>query len=191
MRVNLTYNETSRSISSVIESPTSQNITISMGIQSFGLPISIYFETGPNTFSTIREFKYNPQAAASLQKYLTPYSNALNNDVYLAKVDWNISNNSAYNDSNWQEFPLPARGFTINAPTLQLQPYSEGTFRFSMLVSNLTAGYYVTFLGFAVAWKNSPGGDAALDLATYFPISVGSGQWNQDITGTCPTMSGY
>jgi outer membrane receptor protein involved in Fe transport len=33
------------------------------------------------------------QAAQSLQKYLTPYSNALNNDVYLGKVDWNISNN--------------------------------------------------------------------------------------------------
>ncbi len=31
------------------------------------------------------------QAAQSLQKYLTPYSNALNNDVYLGKVDWNIS----------------------------------------------------------------------------------------------------
>ena len=33
------------------------------------------------------------QAAQSLQKYLTPYSNALNNDVYLGKVDWNIGSN--------------------------------------------------------------------------------------------------
>ncbi len=33
------------------------------------------------------------QAAQSLQKYLTPYSNALNNDVYLGKVDWEITNN--------------------------------------------------------------------------------------------------
>src|SRR5581483_834788 len=33
------------------------------------------------------------QAAASLQKYVTAYSNALNNDVYLGKVDWNISDN--------------------------------------------------------------------------------------------------
>ncbi|HLH00785.1 MAG TPA: carboxypeptidase regulatory-like domain-containing protein [Bryobacteraceae bacterium] len=33
------------------------------------------------------------QAAQSLQKYLTPYSNALNNDVYLGKVDWNLTNN--------------------------------------------------------------------------------------------------
>ncbi|HTR34514.1 MAG TPA: TonB-dependent receptor [Bryobacteraceae bacterium] len=31
------------------------------------------------------------QAFQSLQQYLTPYSNGLNNDVYLGKVDWNIS----------------------------------------------------------------------------------------------------
>ena len=31
------------------------------------------------------------QGAQMLQKYLTPYSNALNNDVYLGKVDWNIT----------------------------------------------------------------------------------------------------
>ena len=33
------------------------------------------------------------QAAASLQQYLTPYSNQLNNDVYLAKVDLDINSN--------------------------------------------------------------------------------------------------
>ena len=33
------------------------------------------------------------QAAQSLQKYLTPYSNALNNNVYLGKVDWTLTNN--------------------------------------------------------------------------------------------------
>ena len=33
------------------------------------------------------------QGAQMLQKYLTPYSNALNNDVYLGKVDWNLTSN--------------------------------------------------------------------------------------------------
>jgi hypothetical protein len=169
-RVNLGYNITSQSVTSVIESPNKQNITFTTGIQSFSFPITVWFATGPGTFSTIREFNFNPQ--------VTP----IPGDT----CDWNISNQSVYSNGNWREFPLPAQGFTINAPPLHLQPYSQGTFRFSMLVSNLTAGYYVTFLGFVISWQNSPGINTALDLGTYFPISVGSGQWNQNISGTCP-----
>jgi hypothetical protein len=173
-RGNLGYNITSQSVSSVIESSTKQNITFTVGIQSFSFPITVWFATGPGTFSTIREFNFNPQ--------VTP----IPGDA----CDWNISNQSVYSNGNWREFPLPAQGFTINAPTLHLQPYSQGTFRFSMLVSNLTAGYYVTFLGFVITWQNSPGINTSPDLGTYFPISVGSGQWNQNITGSCPTSSG-
>jgi TonB dependent receptor-like, beta-barrel len=33
------------------------------------------------------------QAIASLQPYFVSYANSLNNDVYLGKVDWNITNN--------------------------------------------------------------------------------------------------
>ena len=66
------------------------------------------------------------QAAQSLQKYLTPYSNALNNDVYLGKVDWNISNNQRisvrYKANRFvgQDFEKrPGRKVRQGAPRLQ------------------------------------------------------------------------
>ncbi len=162
------WNETSRSVASIVESPTEQNITFTMGIQSFSYPITVRFATGTSTFSDIRKFTSNPE--------VTPIpGNA---------CDWNIVNQSAFNTMN--EYGLPIQGITVNAPTLQLQPFSHGTFTFSMLISNLTAGYYVTFLAFVVTWQYSPGINTASDLGTYFPISVGSGQWNENINGTCP-----
>jgi outer membrane receptor protein involved in Fe transport len=52
--------------------------------------------TTPNpVFLTVGPDATNPlsvQGYQSLQKYLTPYSNGLNNDVYLGKVDWNAAN---------------------------------------------------------------------------------------------------
>ena len=43
---------------------------------------------------------------ASLSQYLVPYNNSLNNNVYLGKVDWNISNNQRvsfrYNANRFQ-----------------------------------------------------------------------------------------
>ncbi len=169
-KVAIGYNITSRSVTSIIQSPARQNINFTVGIQSFSFPITVWFATGLTSY--IRMFKGNPEVKPSP-------GNA---------CDWNITNSSAYDEGNFQEFGLPAPGFTVSAPTLHLPPYSQGTFRFSMLVENLTKGYYVAFLGFVVTWKNSPGINTHPDLGTYFPISVGSGQWNQDIVNsTCPS----
>ena len=169
-KVAIGYNITSRSVTSIIQSPARQNITFTVGIQSFSFPITVWFATGLTSY--IRMFKGNPEVKPSP-------GNA---------CDWSITNSSAYDEGNFQEFGLPAPGFTVSAPTLHLPPYSQGTFRFSMLVENLTKGYYVAFLGFVITWKNSPGINTHPDLGTYFPISVGSGQWNQDIVNsTCPS----
>lgn len=49
-------------------------------------PNPVILTVGPDPADPLSVQGYN-----SLQKYVAPYSNALNNDVYLGKVDWQIS----------------------------------------------------------------------------------------------------
>jgi hypothetical protein len=156
------YNETSESVSSMINSKGDQNITFKAGIQSFSLPLQIGFVDGPIDFHYIRQWSGNPE--------LTPTNNT---------CDWTVTNQSAFPN----DIQLPIQGISINAPTLSLAPFSSGTFTYSMLISNLTAGYYGTFLTFYVSWGAD--NNTNLNLGTFFPISVGSGQWDEPINGSC------
>ncbi len=158
------YNETSESVSSVINSNGEQNITFKIGIQSFSLPLQVGFDNSPIDFHYIRHWSGNPQ--------LTPTNNT---------CDWTVTNQSA--DDNENDISLPIQGIHINAPMLSLAPNSLGTFTFSMLISNLTAGYYGTFLTFYVSWGAN--NNTNLNLGTFFPITVGSGQWAEPIRGSC------
>ncbi len=49
-------------------------------------PNPVFLTVGPDTADPLSVQGYN-----SLQKYLTTYSNALNNDVYLGKADWELT----------------------------------------------------------------------------------------------------
>jgi outer membrane receptor protein involved in Fe transport len=51
-------------------------------------PNPVFLTVGPDSADPL-----SVQGYQSLQKYLSPYSNALNNDVYLGKGDWDISSN--------------------------------------------------------------------------------------------------
>lgn len=51
-------------------------------------PNPVFLTVGPDTTNPL-----SVQGYQSLQSYLTPYSNSLNNDVYLGKMDWDITNN--------------------------------------------------------------------------------------------------
>jgi hypothetical protein len=51
-------------------------------------PNPVFLTVGPDNADPL-----SVQGYQSLQKYLSPYSNALNNDVYLGKGDWDISSN--------------------------------------------------------------------------------------------------
>lgn len=50
-------------------------------------PNPVFLTVGPDATDPLSLQGYN-----SLQKYVTSYANALNNDVYLGKVDWDITN---------------------------------------------------------------------------------------------------
>lgn len=161
---------TGENITSVVESPSQQNITITVGVHSFAPSLTLVFATGISTFSTIRVFKGNPE-------------------VLLAAgdpCDGTITNASAYDNGNFNELSvLVIPGFTVNAPTVHVKPFSNATFTFSLEVDNPPPGYYVTFLGFVIQWQGSPGDNDAVNLSTYFPINPGSGQFNESVSGAC------
>jgi outer membrane receptor protein involved in Fe transport len=50
-------------------------------------PNPVFLTVGPDPTDPL-----SVQGYQSLQKYLAPYSNGLNNDVYLGKVDWDLTN---------------------------------------------------------------------------------------------------
>jgi hypothetical protein len=64
-------------------------------------PNPVFLTVGPDTSDPFSVQGYN-----SLQKYLGAYSNALNNDVYLGKVDWELTNSQRlsvrYNANRFQ-----------------------------------------------------------------------------------------
>ncbi|MDA4132949.1 MAG: hypothetical protein OK454_07475, partial [Thaumarchaeota archaeon] len=153
-----------------------QNITISVGVRSFASPLTLFFDTGPSSFDTVRVFQGKPAMFPTL------------GDVY----DW------YENETGPQGSPSPAGkmsevpvesvpGITVDAPTIQMQPFSNATFKFSMEIDNPPPGYYITFLGFVIQLHNGQKtSSGAVDLATYFPIDPPFGQLDENITGTCP-----
>ena len=179
----LPFHETSRSVKSTVVSPTEQNITVTLGIQSYGLPVTVEFLTNP-----FKDDAYMARWASNPQEAATPGD----------PCDWTSPNNDYANDYN--ELDVPLSGVTVDAPTLNLKPVSNGTFRFSVVVSNLTQGYiggdgnpslgYVTGGYFAavfsayVVWgsETSPATYADLDLTSFFPV----GAIGQAASGACP-----
>lgn len=162
------YNVTSRYVSSVVQSPSQQNITFSVGVHSFASPITLFFDTGPSSFDTLRVFQRNP--------YQIPTPGD--------PCDW--LGGQAGNGGDETEVPVESvPGITVSAPTIQMQPFSNATFKFSMEIDNPPPGYYITFLGFAIevtGQRNS----GFVNLATYFPINPPFGQLDENISGSCP-----
>lgn len=170
--VSMPYSVTSRYITSVVQSPSRQNITISVGIRSFASPFTVVFATGEYTPSTIRALTGNP-------KMVPTHGDA---------CDWLPTNSSAFNAFE-QDSVLTIPGFTVNAPPVHVQPFSNATFRFSMEVDNPPPSYYITFLGLAIQYVNGTVVNSAVDLSSFFPINAGSGQLDENITGACTPIN--
>jgi hypothetical protein len=167
------YNVTSRYISSVVQSPSRQNITITVDVRSFASPFTMVFATDAYTPDTIRVFRGNPE--------MVPMPGD--------PCDWIATNESALNTlEQYSVVTIP--GFTVNAPLVHVPPFSNATFKFSMEVDDPPPGYYLTFLGFLVQYNNSTSTNDAVLLADFFPINAGSGQLNQNITCACPPLNG-
>jgi hypothetical protein len=169
--LSLGYNVTSRYITSTVQSPARQNITISVGIRSYGTALTLALDP-----STIRAFYTNPNMVP------TPGD----------PCDWVLTNRTALY-TMVQDSALTFPGFTVNAPPVHVAPFSNGTFKFSMEVNDTAPDYYLTYLGFAVQFENGTGIIGNYDdvtLATYFPINAGSGQLDQNITGACSPLDG-
>jgi len=179
MRFSIPFHETSRTIQSTVLSPTEQNITVKLGIESFGIPVTVEFLTNP-----FKDYAYMVQWAND------PQESPVTGDP----CDWNSSSN--LNPDN--ELSVPLSGVTVSAPTLNLQPYSNGTFTFSVLVDNLTqgyaggigstkyviGGYYAALFSAYANWGESAT-YADLALTSYFPV----GPIGQSVSGACPAPS--
>ena len=182
MRFSIPFHEVSRSIQSTVLSPTEQNVTVTLGIRSYGLPVTVELLEGPYKDNTyIARWAGDPQEVATTAD----------------PCDWLSSNNYA---NDYDALEIQISGVTVDAPTLHLQPYSNGTFTFSLRIWNLTGGFtgeglgagntgYVSGGYFAadfsayVVWGNST--DTAtyadLDLTSFFPL----GTIGQTLSGAC------
>jgi hypothetical protein len=182
VQFSMPFHEVSRSIQSTVLSPKEQNVTVTLGIQSYGLPVTVELLEGPYKDNTyIARWAGDPQEVATTGD----------------PCDWLSSNNYA---NDYDALEIQISGVTVDAPTLHLQPYSNGTFTFSIRIWNLTGGFtgeglgagnsgYVSGGYFAadfsayVVWGNST--DTAtyanLDLTSFFPL----GAIGPTLSGAC------
>lgn len=176
------FHEVSRSVQSTALSPTEQNITVTLGIQSYGLPVTVQLlEEGGRDNTYIARFANNPNETATTGD----------------PCDWKSPNNYA---KDYDGLQVQIAGVTLGGPTLHLQPYSNGTFTFSLRIWNLTGGftgeglgagntgyvsggYFAAVFSAYVVWGNSTdtGTFANLDLLSFFPL----GSIGQTVSGSC------
>jgi hypothetical protein len=166
------FNETSRSVVSVIESSNVQNVTFKIGIESYSDPLTIVFGSGSSP-ATSGFGAYSPNHKVES----TP------GDV----CDWNLVDLGVQaNSSTPYPSEIPAADVVLDAPALNLQPFSSGVFSYSVLLSNLPQGVFVFSPYLTLSWNSDPHDKTIINFAQYFPINGASGVWNQDVSGTCP-----
>jgi hypothetical protein len=182
MRFSVPFHEVSRSIQSTVLSPTEQNVTVTLGIQSYGLPVTVELLEGQ-----YKDNAYVARFAGDPQEVVTTGD----------PCDWLSSNNYA---NEYDALEIQIAGVTIDAPTLHLQPFSNGTFTFSMRIWNLTGGftgeglgagntgyvsggYFAAVFSAYAAWGNSSdtGASANFDILSFFPL----GAIGETVSGAC------
>ena len=187
MRFDIPFHETSRSIQSVVMSPTEQNITVKLGIESYAFPVRVGQPPPPtlNDWYYLAHWNGNPELSP------TPGD----------ACDWSVGNSTMIGRDN--DLFLPLYGITVNAPNLYLAPHSNGTYTFSIEISNLTqgtagpygsptyvkGGYFATLLSALVTWGSGISGNsgyATLDLSTFLPV----GQIGEPVSGSCTVGEG-
>jgi hypothetical protein len=154
-RFNPYENSTDISVSSFPTSNGGENITFEMHFQTFSYPVTLGSPVGDSSY--IRVFTGNPELITL----------PANNDC-----SWYPENDTAVNDMTITPFDkLPSDYLQIDAPTLQMSPYSSTNYTFSILILGPIARYTAIDLG-----------NAAVSVA-YFPVSI-AGQL-QTISGSC------
>jgi hypothetical protein len=156
---------------SVSSSPTPQgaeNVTFRMQVQSFSQPLSLGLSLNRSFF---RSFNGNPGLAPlSASDYCS----------------WNAANDSALDQVSISKLQNePASVIQINAPTLNLKPYSNGSFTVSILVEPPVPQYSAVYLYLYTSSPDRP--TLYLDFADYFPVSV-TGELTS-LSGTCPSVT--
>jgi len=165
----LTSGITNVSVSSFPTPQGAENVTLRMQVQSFSQPLSLGLSLNESFFRT---FYGNPGLTpAFIGDYCT----------------WSATNDSALGGqvSISKLKNEPASVIQINAPTLNLEPYSNGSFTVSILVEPPVSQYSAVYV---YLYTNSPDRPTLyLDFADYVPVSVG-GQ-PQTVSGLCPSVT--
>ncbi len=165
-RVNPEVNVTGISVSSFPTPQGAENVTFRMSVQSFSYPISVGLSLNE---SAVRVTDGNP--------LMTPGPAG---DYCF----WDGSNQTALSDMDSTTLTsLPASYMRIDAPVLQLGPYSNSTYSISLLISGPVARFTGLFLQYYTQAPGKPQGYSL--LAADFPVAV-SGQL-QTISGSCNT----
>jgi hypothetical protein len=161
----LTSGITNVSVSSFPTPQGAENVTFRMQVQSFSQPLSLGLSLNRSFF---RSFYGNPG--------LIPASTC----------SWSPTNDSTLDQVNISKLQNePASVIQINAPTLNLESYSDGSFTASLLVEPPVLQNSAVYV---YLYTSSPGRPTLyLDFADYFPVSVG-GQL-QTVSGLCPSIT--
>jgi hypothetical protein len=165
----LTSGITNVSVSSFPTPQGAENVTFRMQVQSFSQPLSLGLSLNESFF---RSFYGNPG--------LIP---AFTGDY----CSWSATNDSALGGqvsiSKLQN--EPASMIQVNAPTLNLEPYSNGSFTVSILVEPPVPQYSAVYVYLYTSSAGRP--TLYLDFADYVPVSV-AGQL-QTVSGSCPSVT--
>jgi hypothetical protein len=160
-RFNPTENVTDITVSSFPTSSGGENITFSVHVQTFSHPVTIEQGNASGQEAVvggyIRVFTGNPELTT------------LPADDYCS---WYPNNSTAVNDMTLTPVEkLPSGYLQVDAPVLQLSPYSSANYSFSILIVGPIASYTAIDVSSAVV------------ILAYFPVSI-AGQL-QTISGSC------
>lgn len=166
------FNITSLSVYSFSPQPNQENITFTLGIQTFGSAVDASYDAAQSRLTVLSSdpglrrllggswCEFVPTNSVNGQQfyYLTPYSPPQNNSLL-------PSSTSEQHFGN----------ITVVSNSIQIQPDSFGTYSISILFANMSQGYYYYFNLNAYILKSSipsGGGAGITTIATAFPVPL-------------------
>ena len=171
-RYTMTYNITGSSVHSFNPTPTVQNVTFKLQIQTFASPLNVSLDLND---STLDRYAADP---------------ALTRLPANDSCSWYPNNDQAVVGSESTALDqFGPTNMTINAPSIQIPPYANATYTLSIRLANLSRAYYYT-LDPTVSFVVSGGQGAELQsVAAYYPINIGrsdfTGSLAQALSGSC------
>ncbi len=171
-RYTMTYNITDSSVVSYNPSPSKQNVTFNLQIQTFASPVTVAFDGRDSAIVRLASDPHLTQLPA-------------NNSC-----SWYPRNSRALDSANWIPLGSSSSGnVTVSATSLQILAYSVANYSFSIRLANLTEGYYYALMPTISLVAAGGNGTTSQGVAAYYPVTLGQsdfkGSSGEALSGSC------